>query len=135
MISRTRMFLSLCLVLVGSNVRSADSQIRMVDVDFGMPNGPDALGPLAVTEQAGGFIVQIPIANRDESKPRAIPPDVSNLHLQVWLLNADGTVVLQKSADRGPSMTGHMGAENWFVNFHFANAPPDQITAVVFSKQ
>jgi hypothetical protein len=127
--------LSLCLFFLRGNVLSAETKIQIVAINFGLPNGPDDLGSLAMTEQDGGVFVQIPVANRESSKPRAPAPDLSDLHLQVWLLKADGTAVLQKSADRGPSMTGGLGAENWFVIFHFAKVPRDEIGGVVFRRQ
>jgi hypothetical protein len=119
--------------------QSAEHRRQFVRVDFKLTNGPDQLGPLLVSDQIASITVQVPVKGRLQSPPGTADtrpsPDVAKLGLQVWLLRADGTVVPQRDADRGASMIGTGGIENWFVMFHFAKVQLAEITGIVFRKE
>jgi hypothetical protein len=116
--------------------QAAEYRPKIVPVDFGLQNGPGNLGALLVREQETCITVQVPVDARLQAPLGAVDtrprPDVAKLSLQVWLLKADGTVVLQQSADSAPSMIGNAGAENWFVMFRFTKLPVAEITGIVF---
>jgi hypothetical protein len=118
--------------------QSGDNSRRIVSADFKLKDGPDRLGPLVVSDQSACITVQVPVEARLQAPIGAVDtrpsPDATKLGLQVWILKADGTVVPQQSADRGGSMIGGAGAENWFVMFQFTKVPLAEITGIVFRK-
>ena len=99
---------------------------KLVSVDFRIPNGPDGLGRLAISDQAGGIFVQVPV-------PKAA--DVPKLALQVWLLKADGSVVLQAGADNTAGMIAMGGGESWFTIVRFPRTALADIVGITFRKQ
>lgn len=133
------LLLSFAITLWPDISQSAGDRRKIVSVDFKLKNGPDQLGSLVVSTQIASITVQVPVKGRLQSPPGTVDtrpsPDVAKLGLQVWLLRADGTVVPQKDADRGASVIGGGGIENWFVMFHFANVPLAEITGIVFRKE
>lgn len=123
------------LVFLVSSALAADvappvEPVKTAGINFRLANGPDGMGALLAVDQGGaGITVQVPVP------PRANRADVSALGLQVWLLKADGTVVLQQSADPASGMIGSGLGESWFVIFHFSKVPVADIIGIAFRKQ
>lgn len=117
--------------------QAAEYRPKIVPVDFGLQNGPGNFGSLVVSEQETCITVQVPVDSRRQA-PRGVvdtrpDPDVAKLGLQVWLLKADGTMVLKQRADSAVSFKiANAGGEQLFVMFQFTKVPVAEITGIVF---
>jgi hypothetical protein len=120
---------ALVLLLV---LRPCSATERIFDLASLNAQMPKELGPLIIaSEQGDKVIVQVPTGGGKLDQKSLLSAEATSLHLQVWLLNADGTANYQAKKPGKMSLPSLGDYSTYYAVYTFARISSQEPVALV----